>query len=109
MPWPFRVVAGAHFKLTTNMKIPTIVGFGLCTLTNKELLEKISNHMTELYEVGSIPTRHIPARPNEDFDLLIGELMVRYHRVAIEDTETEEILKELEADNTDWIEKMSQG
>lgn len=29
-------------------------------------------------EPVSIPPRHIPARPDEDFDLLVGELVVRF-------------------------------
>lgn len=60
-----------------NIKVPGICNFRKCTLSDDELLQAVSNHMEKLYQVGSIPCRHIPARPNEDFDLLVGELMIR--------------------------------
>ena len=35
----------------------------------------------EIYTTGKIPTRHIPARPDDDYDLLIGELLSRYSQL----------------------------
>ncbi len=62
-----------------------IVGFGLCTLTDEELLEKVDNKTDEIYKLRenncsfpSVLVRHIPARPNDDYDLLIGELVLRF-------------------------------
>lgn len=54
-----------------------IASFRLCTLTDEELLTKIDNITDRMYLNGEIPTRHIPARPDEDYDLLIGELLIR--------------------------------
>jgi hypothetical protein len=59
-----------------------IVGFGLCKLSDKELMEKVDKHVDDIYRTGRIPSRHIPARPDEDFDLLIGELIMRYYAVV---------------------------
>jgi len=57
----------------------SIASFRLCTLTDKELLKKVDCLCDEMYTTGKIPSRHIPARPDEDFDLLLGELLVRYN------------------------------
>lgn len=57
-----------------------IAGFRLCTLSNKELIKRIDNLVDGMYDgvnAGKLPTRRIPARPDEDFDLLIGELLIR--------------------------------
>lgn len=43
------------------------------------LAEAVANGLNKMYEHPvSVPTRNIPARPNEDFDLLIGEVLVRF-------------------------------
>lgn len=60
-----------------------IVKFRKCTLTDDQLLKAVDNAVDEIYkkaEVGdySPPYRHIPARPNSDFDLLVGELILRF-------------------------------
>lgn len=55
-----------------------IVSFGLCTLTDEELLQKVDSLTDKMYRTGRIPDRQIPARPNEDYDLLVGELVKRY-------------------------------
>ena len=55
-----------------------IAKFRLCKLNDKELIERIDKIVDEIYQNGEIPTRHIPARPDHDFDLLIGELILRY-------------------------------
>jgi len=55
-----------------------IVSFRLCTLTDKELIEKIDEKTDQMFRTGDIPTRYIPARPNSDYDLLVGELVQRF-------------------------------
>jgi len=60
------------------MKIPGLVNFRLCELSNEQLMEAVSEALNKMYETGKIPSRHIPARPDEDFDLLVGELLVRF-------------------------------
>jgi len=55
-----------------------IVDFRLCTLSDKELVDKVDQQLDKMYETGKIPTRHIPAEPDNDFDLLVGELLVRF-------------------------------
>lgn len=58
-----------------------IVKFRKCTLTDDELLAKVDAGCDGMYEgpnAGRIPDRHIPARPDDDFDLLVGELILRY-------------------------------
>ena len=62
-----------------DIPIPGLCGFRLCTLTDEELLQRIAFGLQAMYsEPASVPTRNIPARPNEDFDLLVGELMIRF-------------------------------
>lgn len=55
-----------------------IVQFRKCTLTDRELLEKVDKMTDNIYETGKIPPRCVPARPNDDYDLLVGELVVRF-------------------------------
>lgn len=57
-----------------------IVNFELCTLSDKELLDKVDSITDKMYTDLKIPTRQIPARPNDDYDLLVGELVRRYCR-----------------------------
>jgi len=59
-----------------------IVQFRLCKLTDKELVEKADKMTDGLYEDGKIPSRHIPARPDHDYDLIIGELLVRFKELT---------------------------
>jgi hypothetical protein len=56
-----------------------ISSFRKCTLSNNELLKKVDELTDNIYKEGKIPTRHIPARPNEDYDLLVGELLLRFN------------------------------
>lgn len=55
-----------------------IVDFRLCTLSDDELLAKIDKLTDEMFREQKVPIRHIPARPNGDYDLLIGELIRRF-------------------------------
>lgn len=55
-----------------------LLQFKLCTLTDEELIKLVDETTDQMFKTGKIPYRHIPARPNEDYDLLVGELIVRY-------------------------------
>lgn len=61
-----------------------IVSFRLCTLDDEALLKAVDLAVDEMYQTGKIPSRRIPARPNKDFDLLIGELIVRFKEKVID-------------------------
>ena len=61
-----------------NITMNGIVSFRLCTLTDEKLVEKIDEITDKMYQTGELPTRHIPARPNSDYDLLVGELLLRF-------------------------------
>jgi hypothetical protein len=54
-----------------------ITSFRKCTLSTIELIAKIDVQTDVMFKKQEVPTRHIPAQPNEDFDLLIGELVLR--------------------------------
>lgn len=56
----------------------SIAGFRLCKLNSKDLLDRVDIHTDNLYQLREIPDRHIPARPEQDFDLLVGELEIRF-------------------------------
>ena len=60
-----------------------IVSFRLCTLTDEELIARVDLYTDNMFEAQEVPTRHIPAQPNNDYDLLLGELIVRF-KEAIE-------------------------
>jgi hypothetical protein len=59
----------------------SICKFRKCTLTTSELIEKFDKLIDAIYDKKSdldkLFARHIPARPNEDFDLLAGEILLR--------------------------------
>ena len=59
-----------------------IVSFRECTLTNEELIRKVDKAIDRMYDTGKVPTRNIPARPNDDFDLIAGELLVRFSELT---------------------------
>lgn len=61
------------------MQLPGLIQFRKCALTDKPLAEAVAAGLNKMYsEPVSVPSRHIPARPDEDFDLLVGELIVRF-------------------------------
>ena len=61
-----------------------IASFRKCTLSNEELLEKVDGMTDGLFDAKEkskrerILERHIPAQPNNDYDLLLGELILRF-------------------------------
>lgn len=60
----------------------SIASFGLCTLSDEELLQKVDATCDNMYRTGNIPPRHVPARPDSDFDLLVGELLLRFKKLT---------------------------
>lgn len=60
------------------MEFPGIALFRNTTLQDQELIKKIMEGLLEMYDTGEVPARHIPARPDEDFDILVSELVLRY-------------------------------
>lgn len=54
-----------------------IASFRLTTLSNEELIKKVDSLTDKMFKEQEVPTRHIPALPNDDYDLLIGELILR--------------------------------
>jgi len=54
-----------------------IATFRKCTLSDEDLMEEIDKQTDYMFENGKIPTRHVPAQPNNDYDLLVGELILR--------------------------------
>lgn len=63
----------------------SIVSFRLCTLSTEELLNKVDAMTDQMYQVDKLPPRHIPARPDEDYDLLVGELIKRMYEYSCKD------------------------
>jgi hypothetical protein len=55
-----------------------IVSFRLCTLTDEELIQEIDKQTDKIFVEQKIPNRNIPAQPNKDYDLLVGELILRF-------------------------------
>ena len=59
-----------------------IATFRLCTLTDGELASKVDKLVDKMYINNKVPIINIPARPNSDFDLLVGELMLRFMELS---------------------------
>ena len=55
-----------------------ICKFRTCELSDEELLKKVDALTDEMYKTGKVPNRHIPAQVNNDYDLLVGELILRF-------------------------------
>ncbi len=61
-----------------------IAQFRVCHLTNAELFDKVDNMTDKMFKTNKVPTRHIPARPDEDYDILVGELLIRFNELIVE-------------------------
>ena len=62
-----------------GVQIPGIAEFRLCTLSNDQLIKAVADGLIEMYnEPAKVPSRHIPARPDKDFDLLVAEMIIRF-------------------------------
>jgi hypothetical protein len=59
-----------------------IVSFRLLKLDTPALLEKVDAMTDEMFKEQKVPARHIPARPDADYDLLVGELVKRMQDAA---------------------------
>lgn len=70
--------------------------FRLCKLSSHELIEKLDKQTDEMFQTQQVPTRHIPARPDADYDLLVGELIMRFG-------ELEAFINSVEADLSDMM------
>lgn len=55
-----------------------VATFRLCTLSNEDLIKKADEMTDKMYQNNEIPVQHIPARPDQDYDLIIGELIFRF-------------------------------
>ena len=55
-----------------------IASFRLCTLSDKELLEAVDKMTDKMYQTQKVPSMNVPACPDSDYDLLIGELLLRF-------------------------------
>jgi len=64
-----------------------IVSFRLCKLTDDELIDKVDQMTDDMFIEQKLPNRHIPALPDKDYDLLVGELLVRFKK-KVDKTET---------------------
>lgn len=64
--------------MDNSIQLPGVALFRKCKLTDIELVRAVSDGLNEMYRVGKIPVRMIPARPDEDFDLILGELIIRF-------------------------------
>ena len=56
----------------------TIASFRKCALSDEELLQKVDKQTDRIFQIQRIPSRNVPADPNEDYDLLVGELLLRF-------------------------------
>jgi hypothetical protein len=55
-----------------------IASFRLCILSNENLIAELDKATDKMFIHQKVPIRHIPAQPNSDYDLLIGELILRF-------------------------------
>jgi len=64
-----------------------LCSFRLCKLSNEDLLKKVDELTDNMFKTGRFPDTQIPARPNQDYDLLIGELLIRFKTLTEETTQ----------------------
>lgn len=88
----------------------SIVKFRKCTLSHKQLIETVDEAVDFMYLSGKIPDRYIPARPDEDYDLITGELIYRFDK-AVElltkaKDETKRTCDSLNIENYDLIQEL---
>jgi len=63
------------------MLLPGLVQFRKCTLTDQELAEKVADGLAKMYTPPvRVPDRPVPADPDNDFDLFVGELVYRFSK-----------------------------
>ncbi len=73
-----------------------IASFRLCKLSTQDLIAKIDEQTDNMFKNQEVPVRHIPARPDADYDLLIGEMILRFG-------EMEAFINSVEADLSDMM------
>jgi hypothetical protein len=66
-----------------------IASFRVCKLTDEQLIKRIDEKTDEIFRNPSdnfprVLYRSIPARPDEDYDILIGELILRFKEKVID-------------------------
>src|SRR5690554_4706077 len=70
-----------------------VATFRLCKLSNNDLIKKVDSGTDEMFKTGKIPTRNIPARPDQDYDLLVGEMIYRFDEQSARIRELEEVVE----------------
>lgn len=65
-----------------------LCSFKLCTLSNEELIKLVDEKTDQMFQNQKVPVRHIPARPNSDYDLLVGELINRFGGIVDKEEST---------------------
>lgn len=80
-----------------------LVSFRLCSLSDEELIQKLDEQTDKMFKEQKVPSSNIPARPNDDYDLLVGELILRFSdlikqkpRKSPVKMENSKLLKEIE-------------
>lgn len=62
-----------------GIRLSSILNFSKSTLSDYDLAQKVLEQLERMYEPPYIvPYRSIPALPDEDFDLLVGSLIIRF-------------------------------
>ncbi len=65
-----------------DISLPGVSLFRLCDLPDDQLIKAVADGLIEMYAgPAKIPSRHIPACPNKDFDLLVAELILRFTEI----------------------------
>lgn len=71
-----------------------------CTLSDDELTDKARVLLDELVKTGGRSfVMHIPARPNEDIDIIFADLIGRFKKMKTELSNAQEQLDNLESIN----------
>lgn len=84
---PYEIKESKANKTFESKVMNSIASFRLCTLSDDELLKRIDKKTDQLFDNKDkrvrdrILSRHIPAIPDNDYDLLIGELLIRFNEL----------------------------
>lgn len=72
-----------------------VATFRLCSLNDDELIAAVDSATDDMFASGKIPSRHIPAQPNKDYDLIVGEMIYRFDESRKEAAKLRDLLKDL--------------
>ena len=75
-----------------------------CSLSDSELIEKVQDELSKMCQTGGKSfTMRIPAKVNEDTDLLISEMVARFKELSVKTVNLDAVVREKIAEIMDGM------